>query len=463
MPFPEWFGSGQNEADFLRRVLDHVSDCLVAVDTTGRVVLINASYCRLLGGSAEDFVGRHVTEVVTHKTKLHLVAQGQASATLSPLEVRGHQLLARQVPVYQDDQIIGAVGLALFTDLDSLKRAAEVFAQDASIIRNTQSPWKTSYSLKDIVGKGKVIEAVHNQIRRAALLNVPVLITGETGTGKELAANAIHDLSPRAKRPFVWVNCASIPENLIDAELFGYDGGSFTGARARGKPGKFELASGGTLFLDEIGDMPLHLQATLLRAVQNQEIVRVGGTSPVKVDVRVICATNLPLGKMVKEGKFRSDLYFRLNVLSVKMPSVRERDDLDFLIENLIEKLLRREGVAKRPLSESVTKQLRQNNWPGNVRQLEGALLRYLVSGDLELADSHMCEFVATNISGTNKKANSTLQDHLDQERKAHIQRAIEAAHGDKERAAEFLGISRATLYRELKHFNQYATRVPEG
>lgn len=451
MPFPEWFGSGQNEADFLRRVLDHVSDCLVAVDTTGRVVLINASYCRLLGGSAEEFIGRHVTEVVTHKTKLHLVAQGQAGATLSPLEVKGHQLLARQVPVYQDDQIIGAVGLALFSDLDSLKRAAEVFAQGSAIFRSTQSLWKTSYNLDDIVGEGKAIEAAHTQIRRAASLNVPVLITGETGTGKELAANAIHDLSPRAKRPFVWVNCASIPENLIDAELFGYDGGSFTGARARGKPGKFELASGGTLFLDEIGDMPLHLQASLLRAVQNQEIVRVGGTSPVKVDVRVICATNLPLEKMVREGRYRADLYFRLNVLSVRMPSVRERDDLDFLVEKLTDRLHKSEGVPKRPLAASVRERILQHDWPGNVRELEAALLRYLVSGDLGLPDSYSNDIATSPSDRAEKGANWTLQEHLDRERRAHIQRAIEHAHGDKERAADSLGISRATLYRELK------------
>ncbi|MET4576764.1 sigma-54 interaction domain-containing protein [Ottowia thiooxydans] len=451
MPFPEWFGSGQNEADFLRRVLDHVSDCLVAVDTAGRVVLINASYCRLLGGQAEDFIGRHVTEVVTHKTKLHLVAQGQAVGAVSPLEVRGHQLLARQVPVYQDDQIIGAVGVALFSDLESLKRAADVFAQDAAIIRNTQTPWTTSYRIGDIVGQGKIIEAVRTQIRQAASLNLPVVITGETGTGKELAANAIHELSPRAKRPFVWVNCASIPENLIDAELFGYEGGSFTGARSRGKPGKFELASGGTLFLDEIGDMPLHLQASLLRAVQNQEIVRVGGTSPVKVDVRVLCATNLPLEKMVRAGKFRADLYFRLNVLSVHMPSVREREDFDFLVDKLIERLHRRDGIPSRPLTPSMRERFRHFTWPGNVRQLEAALLRYLVSGDLSgLADEDNSPKTPDEPS-LFSHSNMGLQEHLEQERKAFIARAIQATGGNKERAAEMLGISRATLYREIK------------
>lgn len=451
MPFPEWFGSGQNEADFLRRVLDHVSDCLVAVDTAGRVVLINAPYCRLLGGRAEDFIGRHITDVISPKTKLHLVAQGQTGVTVAPLEVRGHQLLARQVAVYQEEQIIGAVGLALFSDLDSLKRVAQEVGQDSPVIRSPQTPWAATHRLEDIVGQGKAIEAVRIQIRQAASLNLPVLIQGETGTGKELAANAIHALSPRAKRPFVWVNCASIPENLIDAELFGYEGGSFTGARSRGKPGKFELASGGTLFLDEIGDMPLNLQATLLRAVQNQEIVRVGGTSPVKVDVRVLCATNLPLQTMVRDGKFRADLFFRLNVLSVRMPAVRERDDFDFLVDALVDRLRRRETVPARPLTSPVRERLRRHDWPGNVRQLEAALMRFLVSGETDILDIENPAPRSIGTTQVDRTPDLDLQRHLEQERRAHIARAIEAAGGDKERAAQLLGVSRATLYRKLK------------
>ncbi len=450
MPFPEWFGSGQNEADFLRRVLDHVSDCLVAVDTAGRVVLINAPYCRLLGGQAEDFIGRHITDVVSPKTRLHLVAQGQSGITVAPLEVRGHQLLARQVPVYQEDQIIGAVGLALFSDLESLKRVAQEVGQESQVIRSPQTPWTAAYRVEDLAGRGEVIDAVRTQIRQVAPLNLPVLIQGETGTGKEMAANAIHALSPRSKRPFVWVNCASIPENLIDAELFGYEGGSFTGARSRGKPGKFELASGGTLFLDEIGDMPLNLQASLLRAVQNQEIVRVGGTSPVKVDVRILCATNLPLEKMVRDGEFRADLYFRLNVLSVKMPSLRERDDFDFLVDALVDRLQRRDGVPVRPLTTELRDRLRRYDWPGNVRQLEFALLRYLVSGDAGIGRSE--SMIASHAAMRSANvADLDLQKHLANERKAQIARAIEVAGGDKVRAADLLGVSRATFYRELK------------
>jgi transcriptional regulator with PAS, ATPase and Fis domain len=456
MPLPEWFGSGQNEAVFLRRVLDNISDCLVVVDTDGRVVLINAPYCRLLGGEPADFIGRHITEVVSPKTRLHLVARGDTSVTLVPLEVRGHQLLARQVPVYQDDRIIGAVGLALFSSMASLKKAVAVASEQDRAIHSSSTPWLARHRLDDILGRDPQMDVVRAAIERAASLAAPVLLQGESGTGKELAAHAIHTLSPRARRPFVWVNCASIPEALIDAELFGYEGGSFTGARAGGRPGKFELASGGTLFLDEIGDMPLNLQASLLRAVQNQEIVRVGGTSPIAIDTRVVCATNRDLGERVRAGEFRADLYYRLDVLGICMPALRERSDVDDLVDQLLERIARREGLQRRRLPPAVRARLVAFDWPGNVRQLEAALLRFLVAGDPGL---HGAPRTARSDGGRRRdpdRAATRLQDRLDREREACIREALAAADGDRDHAARLLGVSRATLYRDLQ-------RMPAG
>jgi transcriptional regulator with PAS, ATPase and Fis domain len=449
---PEWVGSAQNEAAFLRRVLDNVSDCLVVVDTEGRVVLINSPYCRLLGGEPGDFIGRHITEVVSPETRLHRVARGDTSVTLVPLEVRGHKLLARQVPVYQDDQIIGAVGVALFSSMAALRKAAVVASEEERAIHNTLSPWMARYRLDDILGRDPQIDAARASIEQAASLSAPVLIQGETGTGKELAANAIHALSSRARRPFVWVNCASIPESLIDAELFGYEGGAFTGASARGKAGKFELASGGTLFLDEIGDMPLALQASLLRAVQNQEIVRVGGASPIAIDTRVICATHRDLGARVDAGEFRADLYYRLNVLRIRMPALSERADVDYLIDQLLERIAQREGLSRRRLPSAVRARLVAFDWRGNVRQLEAALLRFLVTGDPGLEG----ERSATRRDGADSRRSAAggsndLQEHLDREREACIRRALDAADGDRDQAARLLGISRATLYRDLR------------
>ena len=453
MPFPEWFGSGQNEADFLRRVLDHVSDCLVAVDTEGRVVLINEPYCRLLGGRPTDYIGRHITDVVSPKTRLHRVARGEAQVTVMPLEVKGQQLLARQVPVYQDDRIIGAVGLALFSNMSALKKAVALAEGDEPAIHGRSTAWAARHVLKDILGRGAGMDALRTSIEQAAMLAMPVLVQGETGTGKELAAHAIHNASSRARGPFVWVNCASIPESLIDAELFGYEGGAFTGARTRGKPGKFELANGGTLFLDEIGDMPLGLQASLLHAVQNQEIVRVGGVAPIPINTRVICATHRDLQALVARGSFRADLYYRLSVLSVRTPALRQRSDLEWLIEQLLARIARREGLAERRIPAGMRARWLAYDWPGNVRQLEAVLLRFLVSGQTSLPESEPADGTRRN---ARKSAGgvTTLQQQLDRERDHLIRAAVEETDGDKDEAARRLGISRATLYRELRRLS---------
>ncbi len=458
MPFPDWFGSGQNEAQFLRRLLDHVSDCLVAVDTEGRVVLINEPYCRLLGGRQEDFIGRHITDVVSDRTRLHLVAQGAPIVAGAPLEVRGQQLLARQVPVYQDDRIIGAVGLALFSNLASLKKAAALAAQQDLAIRSSSgNGWAARHRVDDILGSGPRMDAVRARILQAAQHAQPVLIQGESGSGKELAAHAVHAHSDRAPRPFVWVNCASLPESLIDAELFGYESGAFTGARTRGKPGKFEIASGGTLFLDEIGDMPLPLQASLLRAIQHQEIVRLGGTTPIPIDTRIVCATHRDLRDMVRRGSFRLDLYYRLSVTGIRMPALRERDDLALLIPQLMQRIAQREGLPRRRMPAPALTRFLACRWPGNMRQLENALLRFLLSGEVDLGDEDLGEGAAIDAAPRRGEAGSSgepaqsLQACLDRERDAQIRKALRACAGNKEEAARRLGISRASLYRELR------------
>lgn len=446
----EWFGSGQDEAGFLRQVLDHVSECLVAVDTSGNIVFINTPYCRLLGGEAHEFLGRHVTEVVSPQSRLHEVAQGSDVVVGSVLEVRGHKLITRQVPVYQDGRIIGAIGIALFSNIDLLKKTFLLASQPGQTIQHSRNPWAARHHLTDILGKGAQFDNLCHRLKQVAAHSHPVLILGETGTGKDLAASAIHNLSARASRPFVWMNCSSIPENLIDAELFGYEGGAFTGARSHGKAGKFELASGGTLFLDEIGDMPLHLQGSLLRAIQSQEIVRVGGTSPQHVDARIICATNRPLLELVQAGKFRADLYYRLNILNVEMTALRNRQDLEFFIDALLDRLRHREGLSGRLLTNSELKQLLSHSWPGNIRELEGVLLRFLITNELILPKPLSADRSETP-SPESEDGTLDLQSHIARERLRYIEKTLEACSQDKERAAEVLGISRATLYRELQ------------
>jgi transcriptional regulator with PAS, ATPase and Fis domain len=450
MPFPHLTGSSLDRATFLELVLDHVSDCLVAVDTEGLVVLINAPYCKLLGGNPDDFIGRHITEVVSPHTRLHRVARGEEVAAAVPLEVRGCKLIARQVPVFQEGTIVGAVGLALFSNYELLKKTYTMAFDSSIALQNSRTGWSAQYRMADILGTGPAMEALRAELALAASHSLPTLIEGETGTGKELAAQAIHNASDRARGPFVWINCASIPEQLIDAELFGYEAGAFTGASARGKPGKFELAAGGTIFLDEIGDMPMSLQASLLRALQSQSIVRVGGTSPIGINARVIAATNRQLSEAVRQGKFREDLYYRLAMFTVSIPPLREREDLEAFIDQLLPKLASQHGLHRRNLPPAQRAALAEYTWPGNVRQLEGVLLRLLMTGKVTLPELPDDPTNASSFQGRGATSNLNLSEHLAQEKKRLIKEALERCEHDRTRAAELLGISRASLYREL-------------
>ncbi|MCV9999289.1 sigma 54-interacting transcriptional regulator [Pararhizobium sp. YC-54] len=451
MPLPELFKGSPEETDFLRLVLDHVSDCLVAVDTEGSIVLINEPYCRLLEGEAEDFLGRHITNVVGPQTKLHFVARGIGTHVGYPLEVRGHKLVTKQVPVHKDGRIIGAVGLALFSDYGALKKAYSRISKAELAIPQRPRSWHSKFRLVDIIGTGDVIDAYRDSLKLAAAYELPVMISGETGAGKELAAHAIHALSDRSAGPFVWVNCASIPSELIEAELFGYEGGAFTGARSQGKPGKVELASGGILFLDEIGDMPLGLQGSLLRVLQTNEIVRVGGTTPINIDLRIVCATNRRLGDLVRSGRFREDLYHRLNVLSINVPALRERTDIVFLADRLLDRVSSRLGKAPPSLTRQDRKALSDHPWPGNVRELENALTRMIVTGRLSLSSP------APSLSSLDDgaDADTDLRRKLKSQAKEEVRAALAQAGGSKSRAAKILGVSRAHVYRLLNGSDQ--------
>lgn len=431
------------EAEFLKLVLDHVSDSLVVVDTTGTIILINKPYCRVLDGNPEDFIGRHIADVIGPATKLHLVAQGKEAQVGYALEVRGHKLVTKQVPVRRDGEIIGAVGFALFSDVSLLKSTfGRVFKAELSLPQGDRH-WRSRFTMDDVIGYGERMDAYRACLELVAQHELPVLISGETGTGKELAAHVIHSLSNRSAGPFVWVNCASIPSELIEAELFGYEGGAFTGARQRGKPGKFELATDGILLLDEIGDMPLSLQGSLLRVLQTNEIVRVGGTTPVAINARVICATNRSLTDLIRAGRFREDLYYRLNVLTAEVPALRERSDIAALADELLRVIAVRLGKTCPPLSTAVRQRLINHSWPGNVRELENVLTRLLVTGQLTLADAE-AGFRSANEAGT------TLKRRIQHLTKTEILSALNKAQGNKRQAAGFLGISRAHLYRMM-------------
>ncbi|PKL92844.1 MAG: transcriptional regulator [Candidatus Goldiibacteriota bacterium HGW-Goldbacteria-1] len=328
---------------------------------------------------------------------------------------------------------------------------------------------KTESSVKNIVGKNETIRKVMEQVKTVAGTMAPVLITGETGTGKELIAKVVHFLSDRSDKKIISVNCAAIPENLLESELFGYEKGAFTGAAAR-KKGRFEIADGGTLFLDEVGEIPLHLQSKLLRAIQEKEIEPLGSEKPVKVDIRIISATNRDLEKLSAEGKFRSDLYFRLNVINVKLPSLKERkDDIPLLSDFFIKKFNKMYGKNVMGLDKKTEDMFVAYEWPGNIRELENALERAVIMSKGNLIDISL---VPDSINAGKKtdKEDSGIKGYLDSEiykasegeiyakviggmEKRLMEEMLIKTDYNKSKTAEMLGINRNTLKAKMKEF----------
>ena len=295
-----------------------------------------------------------------------------------------------------------------------------------------------------------------DSIQKIARTNSNVLILGESGTGKELFAHSIHDASLRKKAPFVCINCGTIPENLIESELFGYEEGSFTGAKKGGKKGLFHAANGGTVFLDEIGDLPAALQVKLLRVLQNKEIQKIGSSVSEPINIRVIAATNRNLSEMIGNGSFRLDLYYRLNVVTLQIPPLRERkDDLPLLINQIIHRLGKREAIREVTISSDCINVLKNYHWPGNIRELENVLERAVnfVDTDGKIRIKHLPEKIVGTTSFT-MQAVCTMKEAVEQAEKEAIQRALLYNNNAKTKAARQLGISRTTLYEKMEKYS---------
>ena len=324
--------------------------------------------------------------------------------------------------------------------------------------------WSRRYGFPRIIGESDAIKRAVSETQRVATTDTTVLLLGESGTGKELFARAVHHLSPRRDKPFVAINCAAIPETLIESELFGHEKGAFTGASER-RPGKFELASGGTIFLDEVGELPLAAQGKLLRAIEEKVVDRVGGRAPVPVDVRVVAATNRDLRSAAEAGEFRRDLYFRLAVFPVEIPPLRERgDDVVLLARHFAAQLGRELRKREAVLTEEAVAALRAHRWPGNVRELENAIERAciladsaaLTPEDLGLGRAGGGQGVEDgradfDTSGTLSEAAGRAVSAVERRK---IADALRAHEGNKTRAAEELGVSYKTLLTKIKEYN---------
>jgi propionate catabolism operon transcriptional regulator len=435
-------------SELLGSVLDNLSEAVLAVDERHRITAINPPMQALLGRPRESLLGRPLGDIEPALSLEQTLRTGQAEKTMLTA-FRRRDWLAHRTPILEQ----GSVRAAVITLHDGRSISDADFALRSQ--RRGRQALNTRYSFDDLVGGDPAFRSVIDAARRFARTDLTVLITGESGSGKELFAQAIHAAGLRADRPFVAVNCSAFPESLLESELFGYEEGAFTGTRRGGKRGLFELAHTGTLFLDEIGDMPVSLQTRLLRVLQEREVLRLGGSSPVPVDLRIIAATHQPLEQLITRRRFRSDLFYRLNILRLQLPALRERRaDILPLARRLIAASLKRSGIAADPnrVIAPVRDRLIGYPWPGNVRELENLCERLVVLGTQLPPDDPMTvsalarDFPELFAGDPIPAAGPASADRT----AAAIREALDRHGGNRQLAARSLGISRATLWRRM-------------
>ncbi|GAB4345773.1 MAG: sigma-54 dependent transcriptional regulator [Candidatus Abyssubacteria bacterium] len=450
----------------LEIICDTMADGLFTVDLDGTITFWNKGAERITGYAAEEVIGKNCdilegdnclgTDCVDGIRSCGLYEKGEVKNNECTIRTKDgrHVTLLKNARVLKDEQgnVIG--GVENLTDITSLKRAEEE-------VRLLRRELRERHEFEGIIGKHARMQEVYNLIEDVAPTTASVLITGESGTGKELVARAIHFKSPRADGPFVKVNCSSLSENLLESELFGHVRGAFTGA-IRDKIGRFELAHGGTLFLDEIGDISPNVQVKLLRALQEKVIERVGDIKPLPVDVRIVAATHQNLKQMMKEGAFRDDLYYRLKVVAISLPPLRERkDDIPLLTEHFIKKF---RSQTRKPVSEIHPEALRTlmaYPWPGNVRELENAIehafvlaKNRIITSDLlpiEISPCPVCHPNAPQIPMNN----GVITEET-------LRNALVKAGWNKAKAARLLGVTRTTIWRNIKKYHLREEPAPQ-
>lgn len=441
----------------LKTLVDNAYDGIVIVDKNAIITMISKSYCDFIGTSQENAVGRHVTDVIEN-TRMHIVAQTGEMENAQLQYIKGSYMIASRIAIVKNGEVIGAIGKVLFRNLKELNNLYSKIKNMKKELETYKTRLKelntAIYSFDDIIGTSEQIVIAKAIARKAAQTHSNVLILGESGTGKELFAHAIHLASDRMYAPFVKVNCGAIPSDLLESELFGYEGGSFTGAKKEGKTGKFEQADGGTIFLDEIGDMPLHMQVKLLRAIQEKEVDKIGSVGSKKVDIRIIAATNKNLENSMHEGNFRQDLYYRLNVVTIMIPALRERSgDILLIANHLIKKISKDLNKDVIGISKDSEYYLKNYLWEGNIRELENILERAINL----IEDSNIISPIdlPRNITGREEiKIIISLEETIFAAEKQAIIDALKATDGNKTKTAKILKIGRTSLYEKIQKYD---------
>lgn len=445
----------------LGAVFNATQDAISVVDKDGIGIMINPAYTKITGLSEGDVLGKLATVDIAEGESVHM----QVLATKKPVKgallrvgPNRKEVLVNAAPIIVDGELIGSVGV--LHDITEMNKLSEELRQAKQIIRKLEA----KYTFDDIEGNDAELQNAVEKAKKAANTPATVLLVGESGTGKEIFAHAIHNSSERKYRQFVRVNCAAIPQSLLESELFGYEEGAFTGAKKGGKKGLFEEANGGTIFLDEIGEINVETQAKLLRVLQEKEIMKVGGIKPIGIDVRVIAASNIDIENAVKQGKFRKDLYYRINMFPIRIPPLKERKgDIGCLARFFIKKFNQEYGRNIEGINEDALQKLTEYQWPGNVRELENIIGRAIINMKMtektiqkrhlpkfELGDEKINVPAEVDFS---EGAAMTLEQLTEKIEKEYIIHVLRLCGNNKTQAAKLLQISLRNLYYKLEKY----------
>ena len=458
------------DKDFMEMMLECIPG-LLCIDNDGKITYVNEKMLKYKNCTSEQMIGKHIKKFFpyTHmienmENEKDTIAFYQGNVTSKDdVEASVHYVLRK------DGKRVGLMTYDIFQELKEFEQFVRMYGELDDKIKYYREELKeyrmTKYSIEDIVGQSEQIKKLKADIKNAAKTSSTVLITGETGTGKELVAHSIHDLSKRRPNKFVKLNITNLPPSLIESELFGYEAGSFTGAVKSGKKGRFEEADNGTLFIDEIETLPLEMQPKLLRVLQEREIERIGNNESIQINVRIISATNEKLEELVKERKFRKDLFYRLEVVRINVPSLRERkEDIRLLAEHFIREYNMTLGTNVTGITDAAVVKLESYDWPGNVRELKNVIERAMGAANNNLVDSDSIQIAsivdnsALGRGGTaavphsyfDFEGESPIEEAKRQAEIAVITEALARAEGNKKRAAEMLKIARPLLYQKM-------------
>jgi PAS domain S-box-containing protein len=448
----------EHQLEIYKLIFDSIHNGTMVTDARGYVTHFNKPYGDFLGLDPAAQIGKHCTEVVEN-SRMHIVAKTGVPEINQSHLIKGQKMVVQRIPIKKDGKVIAVFGQVMFKDVRDVTKLAkklsllesklELYEQELMSIRSTR------HTLESIVGQSEVMQTLKKEALRAAATQFPVLITGESGTGKELFAQGIHHASARRLYPFVRINCSAIPKDLLESELFGYEKGAFTGARSGGKPGKLELAKHGTVFLDEIGDLPLQMQPKMLRVIEDKEFERIGGTSVIRSDFRLIAATNQNLDEMLTDRRFRKDLFYRLNVIPLHIPPLRERrEDILPLVRHFVNQTAQEAFLPEITLDHDAQEILQSYHWPGNIRELSNVLERILSSlegNTIRLSDLPFYLYRSRKIAS--KLSAVSIRDVQSRAEKDAILHTLRLARYNKSRAAAMLGIHRTHLYKKIKKY----------